>query len=170
MVLVRLNPSIADEVQESLLLEMPPCKDWTPVNINQKLLRIVAMVSGRVFVGPELCRSEEYLDAAINYTIDLMAAQRAVNSLAPWKRPFLGNRLPQVKKLDQRLAEATAFLRPVVEARQKLPVEERPDDMLQWLMTAQPKFGEHTAAKMAELQLNISFAAIHTTTLTSTNV
>ncbi len=169
LVLVRLNPSIAEEVEEALLLEMPPCEDWTPVNINEKLLRIVAMVSGRVFVGPELCRSEEYLDAAIHYTLDLMTAQRAVSSLAPWKRPFLGKRLPQVKKLDQRLAEATAFLRPVVEARQRLPVEEQPDDMLQWLMSAQPKFGDHTAKKMAELQLGISFAAIHTTTLTSTN-
>ncbi len=148
---------------------MPPCGDWTPVNINQKLLRIVAMVSGRVFIGPELCRSEEYLDAAINYTIELMTAQRAISYLAPWQRPFLANRLPHVKKLDQRLEEATAFLRPVVEARQKLAPEEQPDDMLQWLMNAQPKFGQQTAKKMAELQLGISFAAIHTTTLTTTN-
>ena len=151
------------------MLEMPPCRDWTPVNINQKLLRIVGIVSGRVFVGPELCRSEEYLDAAINYSLDLVNASRAINFLAPWQRPFLARRLPQVKQLDQRLEAATAFLRPVVEARQRLSPEEQPDDMLQWLINAQPRFGKHTAKKMAELQLAISFAAIHTTTLTATN-
>ncbi|KAH8895907.1 cytochrome P450 [Thozetella sp. PMI_491] len=167
--LVRLNPSIADEVQESFLLELPPCRDWTPVNINQKLLRIVAMVSGRIFIGPELCRSEEYLDAAINYTVDLMTAQKAVTRMRPWKRPFLANHLPSVRQLDQRLKAATDFLRPVVEARQKLAPEERPDDMLEWLMSAKARVGESTTRKLAEIQLGISFAAIHTTTLTTTN-
>lgn len=34
------------------------------MNIYGKLLRIVAKVSGRIFIGPELCRSEKYIDTA----------------------------------------------------------------------------------------------------------
>lgn len=168
--LVRLNPSIADEVQESILRELPPCADWTPVNINQKLLRIVALVSGRVFIGAELSRSEEYLDAAINYTLELMEARRALDQVRPWMRPFVGNRLPEVRKLDQRLRQADKFMRPVVAARHEMRDDEKPDDMLQWLIDGQDKFKRHTTAELARLQLGISFAAIHTTTLTSTNV
>ncbi|KAL2263955.1 hypothetical protein VTK26DRAFT_3949 [Humicola hyalothermophila] len=168
--LVRLNPSISEEVLDSLKQTLPPCDDWTPVNINQKLLRIVALVSGRVFIGTELSRSEEYLDAAINYTIELMAARRAVDVMRPWLRPFLANRLPEVRRLNERIAQADRFLRPVVEARQAMPDSEKPDDLLQWIMDGQDKFKRYTSKELAHIQLEISFAAIHTTTLTATHV
>lgn len=168
--LVRLNPSIADEVQESIRQELPPCDDWTPININHKLLRIVALVSGRVFIGAELSRSEDYLGAAINYTIEMMQAVEALDRMRPWLRPILGNRLPEVKKLDQRLALADKFMRPVVAARRQMQDSEKPDDMLQWLMDGQDKFKQYTTEELARVQLGLSFAAIHTTTLTSTNV
>ncbi|KAK0610723.1 cytochrome P450 [Bombardia bombarda] len=169
--LVRLNPSIADEVQESFKLEMPDCDDWTRVNINKKLLRIVARVSGRVFVGPELCHEEEYLDASINYTLELMEVQRAVSLMPLWKRPFLANRLPQVKKLDARIKKAHEFLRPVLATRMRLGKDdEKPDDMLQWIMDTQTKSGvTATEELLAKLQLGITFAAIHTTTMSTTN-
>lgn len=170
--LVRLNSSIADEVQESIRQELPPCHDWTPVNINRKLLRIVALVSGRVFIGPELSRNEEYLDAAISYTIELMQASQALDRVRPWMRPFIGSRLPEVRKLERRLVQADKFMRPIVAARRQLEGPEKPDDMLQWLMDGQDntKFKQMSTEKLARLQLIISFAAIHTTTLTSTNV
>jgi len=168
--LVRLNPSIADEVQDSISRELPPCDDWTLVNINRKLLRIVALVSGRVFIGKELSRSEEYLDAAINYTIELMEARQALERVRPWMRPFIASRLPEVKKLDQRLVQADNFIRPIVAARKQMQDDEKPDDMLQWIMNGEGKFKQHTTERLARMQLSLSFAAIHTTTLTSTNV
>ena len=47
------------------------------MTINKKLLRIVAIVSGHIFLGPELCRREEYIHTSINYTLDLFGAIRA---------------------------------------------------------------------------------------------
>jgi cytochrome P450 len=132
----------------------------------------VARVSGRVFIGPELCHQEKYLDASINYTMDVMAAQKAVQQMRPWLRPFIASRLSQVRRLNQRIAEADEFLRPVVNLRKTLannPGYEKPDDMLQWLMDGQAKFGQKNDEEFAKIQLGISFAAIHTTTLTATN-
>ncbi|KAK4169799.1 putative cytochrome P450 E-class, group IV [Cladorrhinum sp. PSN259] len=170
--LVRLNPSIAEEVQESFQRELPPCDDWTPVNINQKLLRIVAVVSGRVFLGQEVARTEEYIDAAINYTVEVMNARRVVDRMRPWLRPFLAWRLPEVKKLDERLANADRLLQPLVAQRRNLKeTDQKPEDMLQWILNGQGgKYRSYTTAELARLQLGLSFAAIHTTTLTSTNV
>ncbi|KAK3985449.1 putative cytochrome P450 E-class, group IV [Cladorrhinum sp. PSN332] len=169
--LVRLNPSIAEEVQESFKKELPPCDDWTPVNINQKLLRIVAVVSGRVFLGAEVARTEEYIDAAINYTLELMGARHAVEAMRPWLRPFLAWRLPEVKKLDERLAKGDRLLQPLMAERRKLKdTDEKPDDMLQWIINGQSKYRQYGTAELARLQLGLSFAAIHTTTMTSTNV
>lgn len=152
--------------------ELPSDTEWQEVDIHHVLLRVVAIVSGRIFIGPELCRSEKYLDAAINYTTDVMIAQRAVQHIRPWLRPFIASSLPYVKKLDQRIKEAEEFLKPVVEARKKLeadPSVEAPDDMLQWLLQGQDKFQDAASRNLARAQLGLSFAAIHTTALTATN-
>ncbi|KAH8655513.1 cytochrome P450 [Xylariales sp. PMI_506] len=169
--LVRLNPVLSKEVQEVIDLEMPECSEWTSVNIHHKLLRIVGMVSGRIFIGPELGRKEEYLDAAINYTIEAMNVQKAVQTMRPWLRPFLANRLPEAKKLDQRIKAAEDFMTPVVKKRMELVnSDDQPDDMLQWLIKSLGKFPDKVSQNLPRVQLGISFAAIHTTVLTATNV
>jgi hypothetical protein len=171
--LVRLNPTICAEVDEALQEEMPPCEDWTGIHIYMKLVNIVAKVSGRVFVGPELCHDQNYLDAGINYTMELMNAHRAIKNMRPWLRPFLAPRLPEVQLLRQREKQATEFFRPVVQARleaQKNPDYQRPDDMLQWLLNRSEDYKINSTARLAKLQLGITFAAIHTTSVTATNV
>ncbi|KAF4944142.1 hypothetical protein FSARC_14749 [Fusarium sarcochroum] len=170
--LSRLSLTIASEVREALGLAIPSCLDWTEVNIHNSLLRIVGMVSGRMFIGPELCRSEQYLDAAINYTMEVMGAQRAVQNMRPWLRPFRAQSLPEIKRLYQRIAEAEAFLGPVVKTRidaMDEPSYEKPDDLLQWLIDGKDKFPDKNSQNLAKVQLGLTFAAIHTTTLTATN-
>jgi hypothetical protein len=46
------------------------------------------------------------INAAINYTIEAMDVQRAVQRMRLWKRPFFANRLPAANKLDQRIKAA----------------------------------------------------------------
>lgn len=152
-----------------MALELPQSGQWTEVDIQKKLLRIVAIVSGRVFVGPELCRDEKYLDAAINYTIDVMTAVYVVGLVPVWLRPVVAPRLPFVKRLHRRIEEADAFLRPVVTERRKEAKSNEsaaPDDMLQWIIDSQ---GDRSDKELAKLQLSVSMAAIHTTTLTALN-
>ncbi|KAF2873043.1 cytochrome P450 monooxygenase-like protein [Massariosphaeria phaeospora] len=171
--LARLNLVISEEVDAAIKDELPPCDDWTAVPIYMSLAKMVAKISGRVFVGPELCRNAEYLDGAVNFTMDLMSAQRAVKRMRPWLRPILAPRLPEVRRLRVREANATAFIRPIVQARRDAekndPEWQKPDDMLQWLFDLGPQYALDTP-KMAKLQLGLSFAAIHTTTVTTTNI
>ncbi|KAF5517830.1 Cytochrome P450 monooxygenase ATR2 [Colletotrichum aenigma] len=143
-----LNPALY-EVSNAIQTEFPQSADWSDVRINGKLARIVAKTSGRIFVGPDLCRDEVYLDAAVNYTLDMTAAIQAVGFISPWLRPFLASRAPQVKKLRHRFQQADDFLRPVVTARRQaalhgLNEKDKPDDMLQWLMDSQDKFGQQS--------------------------
>jgi hypothetical protein len=124
-------------------LTMPPCDDWTEVNIHHAILRIVGMVSGRMFIGPELCRSEQYLDAVTNYTMEVRGTQRAVHNMCLWLRPFRAQILPEVQKLYQRIVEAEAFLEPVVKRRTDTMNDssyEKPDDFFQWLIDGKDKF------------------------------
>ncbi|GKT46576.1 cytochrome P450 monooxygenase ATR2 [Colletotrichum spaethianum] len=170
--LPRLNASISDEVVEAMRLELPQSTDWNEININAKLLRIIAMVSGRVFIGSELCRDERYLDASINYTVDLMTAVHVIAMVPSFLRPIVASWLPTTKKLYERIAAAEAVFRPIVTARKEAAKKgdyQEPDDMLQWILNAQTKFGELSDRHLAMAQLGISFAAIHTTTMTTTN-
>ncbi|GKT86392.1 LOW QUALITY PROTEIN: cytochrome P450 [Colletotrichum tofieldiae] len=143
-------------------VELPQSADWSEVNINAKLLRIIAMVSGRVFIGSDLCRDERYIDASINYTIDLVTAVHVIALVPSFLRPVVASWLPTTKKLYKRIAEAEAVFRPIGDYQE-------PDDMLQWILNAQTKFGELSDRDLAMAQLGISFAAIHTTTMTTTN-
>ena len=138
----------------------------------EKIMRVVAIASGRVFVGPELCRNEDYLGVSVNYTLDLLEAVNAVSGIYPWFRFFLAARTPEVKKVRQSIDDADKVLRPVVTARREAARNidyQKPDDMLQWIMDSQSKFGQKNDRELARIQLNTSFAAIHTTTVTATN-
>lgn len=124
-------------MDDAYAAEFPPCDEWTEVNIYSKLLRIIARVSGQVFVGSTLCRDDEYLECAVNYTLDLIRAQDAIQKVRPILRPFLAPRLPEVERVKRRSKETRDFIRPTVEARlaaEKKEGYQKPDDMLQWFM------------------------------------
>lgn len=151
---------------------MPPCDDWTEVNINAKLVTVVAKVSGRIFVGPELSQDPEYLDAACNYTVDLINAVNGIKKLRPWLKPFLASRTPELIALRNREKQAEKILQPLVAerlaAKAQDPNWQEPDDMLQWMINRSD--GKESVAVLAKYQLAIIFAAIHTTTMTATNI
>ncbi|GKT48263.1 cytochrome P450 monooxygenase ATR2 [Colletotrichum spaethianum] len=167
-----LNAVISEEVVEAMRIELPQSCEWTEVKILDKLMRIVGMVSGRVFIGPELCRNDTYLEASVNYTVDFMSAVRKVASIPPYLRPILASRTSEVKRVRKRIAEAGTFLNPVVTARREAaanPDYQKPDDVLQWLLESQEKFGQKDDTYLAKCELSLSFAAIHTTSTTTTN-
>lgn len=143
------------------------------MDINLKVLRIVAMGSGRIFIGPELCRNEKYLDTAINFTIDTMKAVFIVSYMPVWLRPALTPFVPFVRTLYRRLREANELYRPVVAARRraaKNAPSDKPDDMLSWLIDEQIKAGIEDDQDLVEKQIGASFAAVHTTTQTMTHM
>ncbi|OGM49897.1 hypothetical protein ABOM_001529, partial [Aspergillus bombycis] len=172
--LARLNPIIYREVENALRDEIPPCEEeWTPVFIYQKLVNTVAKVSGRIFVGVELSRNQDYLDTAINYTIELGNAVQAVKKMKPWLRPFLAWRLPEVQQLNKREELAIQFLEPIIQARReaaKDPNYQKPDDMLQWFLNRSEAYKVNSTRRLVKMQLLVIFAGIHNTTVTATNV
>jgi hypothetical protein len=170
----RISPAISAEVDVALKLHVPPCNEWTEVAIFNKLVDIIARVSGRVFVGEELCQDSEYLDCGSNYTINLMEAVHAIKPIRPWLRPFLVPRLPEIRKLRDMEKRAAKHLEPIVrervEAAKRDPDWQKPDDMMQWMIDYSAKQGTLTVEYLAKKQLGLIFAAVHTTTTSVTNV
>lgn len=144
-------------------------KDWTPVVVYQRLLPIVAIISGNIFLGPDLCRSESYLHHSIHYTVDLFTAISKLSQWQWWTRPIGQYFIPELKNVFEHRRKAREFLLPVIQERRRLMREglEVPDDMLQWMLAKSDDYGL-TDDDMSEVQLNLSLAAIHTTTATIT--
>lgn len=87
---------------------------WMPVPVYTKLLRIVAILSGRVFVGKSLCYDEEWLDASINYTKDVGKVIQEIAQWQTWARPFVGPWLRSIKDIRRRVSSAERVLKPLV--------------------------------------------------------
>ncbi|KAJ0119705.1 cytochrome P450 monooxygenase [Diaporthe amygdali] len=146
----KLSGHLGREVKAVMAAEMPECSDWTDMHVHPHLVRVVARVSGSIIVGTQLSRSNEYIEHAINYALDVINGTQAI------------------RRLNDRVRQAGEFFTPVVATRKekaKDPAWEKPDDLLQWLIDVQEaQFGQITPQALAKYQLDVAFAAIHTTT------
>ncbi|EKG14399.1 Cytochrome P450 [Macrophomina phaseolina MS6] len=169
----RMNPRISAEIDHAVHANLPSQPAWTSVNIHHALLRIVASATGCIGIGAPLCRDDQYLAVTANYAGHVMAAGTAASRVPLWLRPVLAPRLPEVKKLDALLAEAEAFMRPVIEERKRGMAEGKPaeGDLLQWMLeTDRARFGLEDDRKVVTAYLGFVFAAIHSTTVVATNI
>lgn len=107
---------LQDEIRYAFNKELGPCEDWTPVVLYGALARIVALLSGRVFVGRPLSRSEEWIDASINYTMDCVKAQRAIAKWPVYQRYIVAPFLPEIRRVQQYASRGAKLLGPILKA------------------------------------------------------
>jgi hypothetical protein len=132
----------------------------------------VSIATGEVAIGPEHGKDERYLDIARNYTVEVMSAMAVVQFIPPMLRMIVAPFTPQIRALRKRERDATKFFTPMLEARSRAAAQDKslPDDMMTWMIKSGAKFEVQTLARQAHLQLGLTFAAVHTTSTTATNV
>ncbi|KAK3344910.1 putative cytochrome P450 monooxygenase [Neurospora tetraspora] len=137
--------------------------EWSTINIRQKILPIIARISSRVFLGEELCRNEEWLKVTQEYTLD---GFRAAEELRLWPaalRPIVHWFLPSCQAARAHVRVARSIIDPVLKKRRQEKAanggKAEHDDAIEWFeRTAKGKYYDPAVA-----QLNMSLAAIHTT-------
>ncbi|PYI17411.1 cytochrome P450 monooxygenase, partial [Aspergillus violaceofuscus CBS 115571] len=149
-----------------------PCEHWTPIPLYAMLLRVVALLSGRVFVGLPLSRNEEWIHATINYTVDTFAAREKIVKY-PWLlQPIMATFIPEVQAIKGHLATAGRLLKPILKERLKamqMPDHQPPEDMIQFIIkNSGTRAGD--IGYQASMQMLLSLAAIHTTSMNLTHV
>jgi hypothetical protein len=60
---------------------------WLPVKM-EKFFKVVCRMTNRAFVGPPLCRNEEYLDVNIKFTIDVFLGAQILKLFPMWLKPY----------------------------------------------------------------------------------
>lgn len=154
-----------------------PChgESWQIVKPYHVFARIVALISGRVLVGEELCRNEDWIRLSMDFSTHAFGAARTLRSgnKWPWSMWLASYTEPAVKAILERRREAEALMKPVCEARLRRRSTNDanwkiPEDGIQWLLDSHSHSGE-SAEEVVKSQLRLTMAAIHNTTMSVTN-
>lgn len=123
-------------------------------------------MSGRIFLGPELCRNEEYIHFAVNYTIDMFTAIGKLKKWPWWAKPVGQFFIPELTKISEHRKVAQKIFRPIIRERRKMMQEQKPvpDDIIQAMMNEGKKFGV-TDDEIPSLQENFTLVGVQTTVM-----
>ncbi|CAZ82274.1 unnamed protein product [Tuber melanosporum] len=144
--------------------------EWLSVDLFPTILRIVARVSARSFIGLPVCRNEDWLKLAITFTEDLIATASNLGTISKLFRPFYAYMWNSAKTIKSHKRKAQTLLAPTIQKRfkeQRLAEEngtvyQGPNDLLQWLIDrVEPH--HKTVDALSELQLLIGLASVFAT-------
>ncbi|OLN97796.1 Dihydromonacolin L monooxygenase LovA 3 [Colletotrichum chlorophyti] len=165
--LTKLTKPISEEATTAFRDFLTESTEWHQINPQADIIRIVSRMSSRVFMGEELCRDEEWVRAASDYTAAAFAVGWELGFFPRWARPIVHWFLPSCWRVRSLLAEARRVLKPHLERRnaRKVAALERGDeraifdDSIEWFEQ------EYKGTKYdpASEQITLSLVAIHTT-------
>ncbi|CAG8978202.1 hypothetical protein HYALB_00011437 [Hymenoscyphus albidus] len=130
---------------------------------------------GQDFVGPQLCRQPEYLRTSTMFTADAAMVRNDLQQynqiLRPWVSPFLSS----LKRVQVHLQDAKSWMDPAIRdilsitgEKPKIVAAGSRGAWISWLLKYLPDH-EKTSTKLGLLQMQVSFASLHTTTSATTN-
>ncbi|EIN06110.1 cytochrome P450 [Punctularia strigosozonata HHB-11173 SS5] len=164
------------EVREEVLLafeELVPENgdDWVILPAMDTVRTIVCRTSNRFFVGYPLCRDIGWQNLNMRFAMENQVAQDRSMLIPDLLKPSLA---PLLLNMGKTVKEASVFMRPLVEERQRqynqygIDYPDKPNDFLAWMMDVAegPTRG---LDDMVRRILHLNFSAIHTSTLTMTH-
>ncbi|KAJ0268111.1 hypothetical protein COL940_013708 [Colletotrichum noveboracense] len=140
----RINHHLVSEVEKTVDEVIGPCEEWTSHPIYRTSLRIVAIVSGSVYVGPDMYPG--------------------------WMRPiarFFKRERTQLAKSWNHLKASKRLVVPIIQQRREEVQAGRAsyDDMLAWMMAKQDEW-KQTDDDVAGSMVQLGVASTHNTSST----
>lgn len=134
------------------------------------MLDLIARMSSRLFLGPDLCRDETWLNVTKSFAVNSFQASDILRRYPTWLRSFAATWLvPQAKLVRQQANEAEGLVAAVLKERRKqreqnkgmaAESEDEEEYAIDW-------FEEEAAGRpynVGKVQLLLSAVAIQTTT------
>ncbi|KAH8589065.1 cytochrome P450 monooxygenase-like protein [Bisporella sp. PMI_857] len=142
--------------------------EWQEVAIKGSILKLIARLSSRVFLGDEICRNEDWLEITKEYAVHSFIAAAKLNIVPGPLKAIIHWFSPDCKLVRSELKQARKIIAPVIEKRRALKAQARAEgkpvpafnDAIDW---AEKESNGHPY-DAAVFQLLLSFAAIHNTT------
>lgn len=134
----------------------------------------MARVSTLVFLGQRVCRDEEWLNVAVNYTLNSFYGARRLRAWPAVLRPFVHHFLPYMRRVRHDLSIGRGIVEREIQRRQatqngKLSHEDNAhSDAVDWFNELSQSYRE--SFDIACGQMGLSLAAVHTTSNLLTNI
>jgi hypothetical protein len=109
----KILPLVQDEVRYGIE-ELKPSPEWKQIPLVPMIQRMIALTSGRVFVGEPISRSEGWLDLSINYAGAIGKIQDDYMTYTPWLAYTIAPFLKSVRTARNYMAKAQVWLEPLV--------------------------------------------------------
>jgi cytochrome P450 len=162
---------VYDELVRSLEASIPVHgDDWVKVPVIETTRLVVCATANRVFVGPPLCRDQDYLNLNLNFTLNVIKEATILKMFPNLLRPIVTR---VISNLPLQFRRHEEFVRAMIEERIAKMEEfgenwdDKPNDMLMWLMS-EAKGVERSVEGLARRLLLVNFAAIFTTSISFT--
>jgi cytochrome P450 len=127
-----LIPSLKDELEYAMKVDVAKAGDWKPARINELAVEIVASISARVFIGPELCRNAEWLYLNIHFTKNLGWTRNILRLFPILIRPIAARLMPSYWRIYKNLSAVQRLLRQIIAKRESSakndPDYQKPND------------------------------------------
>jgi cytochrome P450 len=111
--------------------------EWTPLSIQRIVPKLIAIIIGRVLVGPELNRDEEWVGSITQFVSDVYLGGVKLKGYSHFYRPFAARFLvPEIRRVWRHQAMARRRLVPLLQSRAAAQGAPRGQklDLLQWLL------------------------------------
>ncbi|KAK1532801.1 cytochrome P450 [Colletotrichum costaricense] len=166
----KVTGALAEECAVALKDHFPDAKNWTEINLRDHVLKLVARLSSRVFLGEEITRNDDWIKVTTEYTTDAYVAAKILRLWPAKLRPLVHWILPCCIKLRRHVFKARSIIIAAIERRRlvkeaaiksgkPIPVF---NDVIEWL--EQDTKDTTSDYDPVVAQLILSQAAIHTTT------
>ncbi|RYO79388.1 hypothetical protein DL766_000126 [Monosporascus sp. MC13-8B] len=175
----RLTPSlglVTEDISEEATLAFKDRwtdnTEWHALDAKATLVKIIARLSSRVFLGHELCRSPAWLRITIDYTMTVFRGVMALKRWPSFLRPVVWRFVPEVRRVNEQIDEAVHLITPIIknkaESNSSSPETTKPArlDVFQW--ASEVANGRRYDPTL--LQLGFSMASMHNTTDLATQV
>ena len=179
--LSKIVPGIQEEVENAMDISWGlDTRSWKRLTVWDNLMFIISHVTNRMFVGLPLCRNKDYLDNMSSFAMDVVASLFMLSFVPTWLKPIAG---PIITIPNRRHWAATAkYTLPLIDERKGMMQRKKEDKTLEWeepndyltwhiaLATAENRQDELDTDIISRRLMPINFAAIHTTSISATNV
>lgn len=185
--LTRKLPLLVSPVYEELMLAMRSWwptgeQEWNSFKLYPTCTAIISRAAIRAFAGERLCRTSEFVEASYHYTEACFAAGPLIQLTPSFLRPAIAPMVKAVFKVNHHFDEAKRIALPVIHERiaavragTSTGNTHRPEDVLQWMVEAIVPLAEKDPTHLEDNRLTarllgVNMAAIHTTSITMTNI
>ncbi|KAE9580590.1 Cytochrome P450 monooxygenase ATR2 [Colletotrichum fructicola] len=178
-ILAKMNPTLGAYVpvfhgliQEHLPKLVGLHAEWTPVNLSEALLEMVAIMSARIMHSEEAARNPTWLKLSTSFVHTAIEYGSALKSWPPILRPIIAYFLPQRLEKEKQLAGGREIIAKSLARKKALggaPLE-NPPTMLDHLTSGAHASKADDLELQLILQMTLAVASIHTTSSTITQV